>query len=381
MTTVERAAPMVASPEEDPNVSIQCASPPCFMHELDPSYLGYLSWAETAALLEELLAAEWSGTLLESAWLHAMLRRRLGALGATHHSEAPAEPGRADPAPDHLASRIREALPRLYDDGLRDDLRQVLGMLERSTMRRHGASTGAAPAGQCWQDVRRWRKSERETLIARRLAVSREERQEWNTLITARLEPNLMAGAPGMIGFYWPFKGEYDPRPLMRSLHRQGIRLALPVVVERGRPLVFREWRPGIRLTPGIWNIPVPAEGEPVRPDALVVPAVGFDALGYRLGYGGGYYDRTLAAMSVRPLAFGVGFELARLDTIHPQPHDIPMSAIVTERRIVRIARSPSSPPPARNTQGEKSECQAASCRRRRSTGSPTHCWRRCPMP
>jgi len=80
----------------------------------------------------------------------------------------------------------------------------------------------------------------------------------------------------------------------------------------------------------------VPAEGDPVSPTALLVPLVGFDEMGYRLGYGGGYYDRTLASFPARPLAIGVGYEFAHLETIHPQPHDIPMSAIVTEGRILR---------------------------------------------
>ena len=108
------------------------------------------------------------------------------------------------------------------------------------------------------------------------------------------------------------------------------------MVVERARPLVFREWWPGIRM-PGVWGIPVPAEGDAVLPDVLVAPLVGFDAAGYRLGYGGGYYDRTLAALPDRPPAIGVGFEPSWMKTIHPQPHDIPMSLIVTEQRVIRI--------------------------------------------
>jgi len=109
--------------------------------------------------------------------------------------------------------------------------------------------------------------------------------------------------------------------------------LALPVVVEKAKPLIFREWWPGISMNHGVWNIPVPAAGEPVEPDALLVPVVGFDRRRYRLGYGGGYYDRTLAALSAKPRAVGVGFELSQLATIYPQPHDIPMDLIVTERR------------------------------------------------
>jgi 5-formyltetrahydrofolate cyclo-ligase len=92
-----------------------------------------------------------------------------------------------------------------------------------------------------------------------------------------------------------------------------------------------------MRMRPGIWDIPVPDEGDWVRPEVLLVPLLGFDLRGYRLGYGGGYYDRTLAAaMPSPPLAIGVGFEIGRLETIHPRPHDVPMDLIVTERQVFR---------------------------------------------
>jgi 5-formyltetrahydrofolate cyclo-ligase len=191
---------------------------------------------------------------------------------------------------------------------------------------------------QTWSEVRRWRKAQREALISRRLAATAEERQQRDLLVTAGLRTCLpVSSGSSIIGFYWPFKGEYDPRPLMRELQGQGMRIALPVVVEPARPLVFREWRPGLRMVLGVWGIPVPAEGEAMLPGTLVAPLVGFDGLGYRLGYGGGYYDRTLAAMPERPLTIGVGFELSHLETIHPQAHDIPMCLIVTERRVTSI--------------------------------------------
>lgn len=107
--------------------------------------------------------------------------------------------------------------------------------------------------------------------------------------------------------------------------------MALPVIVERGQPLVFREWTPGSLMVQGTWKIPMPASGEGVFPDLLIVPLVGFDRKGYRLGYGGGFYDRTIAAMPERPRTIGVGFELGLLETIYPQPHDIALEMIVTE--------------------------------------------------
>ncbi|WP_207540523.1 5-formyltetrahydrofolate cyclo-ligase [Sabulicella rubraurantiaca] len=188
-----------------------------------------------------------------------------------------------------------------------------------------------------WGEIRAWRKAERELLIARRLLVPREERESRDDIISDRLLGLLTeatGGTPPVLGFYWPFKGEYDPRPLVRALHRRGTRLALPVVIERRRPLIFREWWPGASMSPGVWNIPVPSEGEALIPDILLVPLVGFDCCSYRLGYGGGYYDRTLAAMTPKPLAVGIGFEISRLETIYPQLHDVPMDLIITENRV-----------------------------------------------
>jgi hypothetical protein len=148
MTGMEqRMRPMIAPPEEDPNATITCSSPPCFMHELDPAYLGYLGRQEVSALLEDLLAAEWFGTWLETAWLRAMLRRHLARLGEIPAPEprgsgrdgsAAGAPGAAPPdgGQDRLTCRVREALPRLYDDALRRDLADLLGIMERDALRR-----------------------------------------------------------------------------------------------------------------------------------------------------------------------------------------------------------------------------------------------------
>jgi 5-formyltetrahydrofolate cyclo-ligase len=181
------------------------------------------------------------------------------------------------------------------------------------------------------QDVAAWRKALRADLIARRLALPAADRAAASDRITARLKA-LLACAPGrLIGFYWPFKGEYDPRPLARDLHAAGVALALPVVVARAQPLIFRPWQPGAPMARGVWDIPVPAGGDPVEPDTLLVPLVGFDAEGYRLGYGGGFYDRTIAAMAIRPRSIGVAFACGRLSSIRPQPYDMRMDRIVTE--------------------------------------------------
>lgn len=139
----------VAPPEEDPNVSVVSgSSPPCFLHELDPSFLGYLSRDEVLQLLHNLLAAEWAGTMLERAWLRAMLRRHIqhsGGRGET--SSPPGGPGAAHDAgfrPDlsRLADKLRDALPRIYDEALRRDLEQVMAKLYRDLRRRGVTAAG-----------------------------------------------------------------------------------------------------------------------------------------------------------------------------------------------------------------------------------------------
>ena len=93
----------------------------------------------------------------------------------------------------------------------------------------------------------------------------------------------------------------------MQVVLEGGGRCALPVVVEKKAPLVFRLWEPGGRLVPGVWNIPIPADGDEVLPDVVIAPVVGFDSACYRLGYGGGFFDRTLAALPHRPSQLALG--------------------------------------------------------------------------
>ena len=191
-----------------------------------------------------------------------------------------------------------------------------------------GAPTQEQDPAESREDLRLWRKAKREALIAQRLALPLEVRSAASADITDRIQA-LLAAPNRCVGIYWPFRGEYDPRPLARALDAAGVALALPVVVAKAQPLIFRPWRPGIAMVPGVWKIPVPAEGDPVQPDTLLVPLVGFDAKRFRLGYGGGFYDRTIASISPRPRTIGIGFQCGRLRTIHPQPYDIPMDEIV----------------------------------------------------
>ncbi len=180
------------------------------------------------------------------------------------------------------------------------------------------------------EDVARWRKAERERLLAAREALSSESRVAQTAAMATHLERLIPDNAPQIVSVYWPIRAEPDLRAWMRSRCERGIRIALPVAVALGQPLVFREWHPGARLAHGLWRIPYPADGAEVTPTVVLAPVVGFDGQCYRLGYGGGFFDRTLAVLRPRPLVIGVGYECGAIRTIFPQPHDIPMDWIVT---------------------------------------------------
>lgn len=178
-----------------------------------------------------------------------------------------------------------------------------------------------------------WRRAERARLLAARQEPEAAAFARWSDAITARLAVLVAAFAPRILGFYWPHRGEYDPMAIVSAHIERGGQAALPALAARAQPLEYRRWYPGIAMAPGKFSfgIPEPVEGPAVTPDLIIVPLVGFDGDSYRLGYGGGYFDRTLAAYPVRPRTIGVGFELGRLPTIYPQSHDIPLDVIVTE--------------------------------------------------
>ncbi|MCB1380147.1 MAG: 5-formyltetrahydrofolate cyclo-ligase [Alphaproteobacteria bacterium] len=189
------------------------------------------------------------------------------------------------------------------------------------------------------RDVARWRKAERTRLRDARLTLSVAERKEIDKALAGHLRQLLQdrfGGARGMVfSAYWPIKGEPALRPLMAELHQAGVTVALPLVETRATPLTFRCWTPETRMVRGDWNILVPPPDAPaVTPDIALAPLVGWTADGYRLGYGGGYFDRTLAALKPGPIVIGIGFESARIPTIFPQPHDIPLDLILTEAGI-----------------------------------------------
>ena len=184
--------------------------------------------------------------------------------------------------------------------------------------------------------LKAWRKAERERLIAARVAVEPTVLDSWRRRMDITLERSFPGLARCRLAFCWPIKGEYDARHLARTLRSRGALTALPVVVKPKSPLIFREWHPGVEMVAGVLDIPYPVASPEVVPEAVLLPMNGWDRQGYRLGYGGGFFDRTLASLAKRPLTIGVTYEFAKLDTIHPQSWDIPMDYVVTERGVYR---------------------------------------------
>ena len=182
--------------------------------------------------------------------------------------------------------------------------------------------------------VAAWRKQQRARLTALRATVAPEQRAAAARSIAAGLDRAVAALAVRTIGLFWPIEGEISLLPWGRAIAEQrGAELCLPVVVTPKAPLEYWRWTPGEAMQPGFWNIPQPSRREVVLPDLMLAPVLGFDAANYRLGYGGGYFDRTLATRQPRPFVIGVGYDFGALETIFPQPHDIPLDGVLTEQR------------------------------------------------
>jgi 5,10-methenyltetrahydrofolate synthetase len=174
----------------------------------------------------------------------------------------------------------------------------------------------------------------RKRALAVREAAPIEKRAMWEAAIMGHLDTLIGQLAPHVLAFCWPHRAEADCCKWVEQWLSENANCiaALPVVERQDAPLVFRRWTPGAELTLGAHGIPFPSQGERVTPDVMLIPLNAFDARGYRLGYGGGYFDRTLAA--IKTVAVGIGFELARERDVFPQPHDCAMNWIVTEAGV-----------------------------------------------
>jgi 5,10-methenyltetrahydrofolate synthetase len=201
------------------------------------------------------------------------------------------------------------------------------------------------------EELSLYRSALRRRCLAAREALDADSHARLSAQVIHQLEPVLRAHAealkqPPCVAFCLPMRGEIDLRPLLTTLLHSDWQAAVPAVLDRQQPMVYRRWTPDSALTPDAYGLPVPADDTRMAPTLVLLPLVAFDAAGYRLGYGGGCFDRTLAAQQPQPCAVGVGFELARVETIRPQAHDIRLSAVVTEAGVVYHAGSHPGRPP-----------------------------------
>ena len=177
----------------------------------------------------------------------------------------------------------------------------------------------------------------RPVLLSARRAISAELRHRWDAAIGHQVLDWWLAHPVPTLGVYWPIRGEPDLRPVYTELAARGARLALPIVAGKDAPLAFAAWIPGESLVKDAMGVSVPATtNRVVAPDALLIPCLGFNHGRIRLGYGGGYYDRTLAA-TPRPLAIGIAYACA-LATFDADPHDIGLDRIITEQTAIAAA-------------------------------------------
>ncbi|MCC7311569.1 MAG: 5-formyltetrahydrofolate cyclo-ligase [Sulfuritalea sp.] len=174
--------------------------------------------------------------------------------------------------------------------------------------------------------------------LAARVALDPAAHAALSAALERHLSALLRPLAPQTLAFCAPVRGEFDARPLASRLIGLGWHAAMPVVTAVDAPMHFHAWTPASVMGTDRYGIPIPADGAAVIPDIVLLPLLAFDAQGFRLGYGGGYFDRTLAAMAPRPQAIGVGFELGRVADIRPQAHDVRLDAIVTEAGLLRLA-------------------------------------------
>jgi len=169
----------------------------------------------------------------------------------------------------------------------------------------------------------------RRQLLANRQGIATEVRRQSDRLIGERLLAWLDCHRVDVLGVYWPIRGEPDLSFAYDILVARGVRLALPVVVGKDAALHFFEWTPGEPMQKDAFGVAIPVSTVAVAPQAILVPCVGFNPERFRLGYGGGFYDRTLAA-TPRPVAIGIGYGLA-MTGFEADSHDVALDLIITE--------------------------------------------------
>lgn len=197
--------------------------------------------------------------------------------------------------------------------------------------------TASSASSEHIADSSVFRAALRREKLAARMALDEKAHAALSARVDAHLAALLMPLPPQALAFCAPVRGEFDARPLASLLIDRGWRAAMPVVETAYAPMGFRTWTPSSAMDIDRHDIPIPLNGSAIVPDIVLLPLVAFDTRGFRLGYGGGYFDRTLATLVPRPWAIGVGFELARVADIRPQTHDMPLDAVVTEAGVLRF--------------------------------------------
>ena len=198
---------------------------------------------------------------------------------------------------------------------------------------------GASP-----EERLRWRKALRQQSVERRLSLSASQYAELSEKVSQHLREHFPQLAGMRVGFCWPVNNEPDLRPLIRSWSdsgKAGFTALLPVVQGHEMSLAFRAWTPESPMLTDRFGIPTPSAGPFIQPQAVLIPVNAFDAAGYRIGYGGGFFDRTLASIKPAPLSIGVGFELSRIASVHPEAHDVRLDAMVTESGVFSGSQPP----------------------------------------
>jgi len=179
-------------------------------------------------------------------------------------------------------------------------------------------------------ELAKWRKELRNCLLAERCQVAPALHRQWSQHIESHLDQGFMGLAGLTVGLCWPYLAEFDARPFAQKLMDSGSTLSLPVVIAPKTPLEFHRWHPQMEMATGVYDLPIPAHSHPVIPEVLLIPVVAIGDKGDRLGYGGGFYDRTLASLPKKPICIALAFEIS-------QDHDVLMDFVITEKGIERV--------------------------------------------
>jgi 5-formyltetrahydrofolate cyclo-ligase len=186
------------------------------------------------------------------------------------------------------------------------------------------------------------KKSARTTAAIMRKAAHEELQHTAPLALASHPFPIKPESGRQIVSAFYPYKSEIDTRPLLGKLAGEGWTTCLPIVIGEGLPLEFRRWLPGEPTVPGVWGIPRPPDSAPImEPDVLIIPMLAFDRSGYRLGYGGGFYDHTLEKLRTRSarktiIAIGAAYSAQEIPNVPVSAHDQALDYIITEREIIR---------------------------------------------